>query len=66
MIEQIALGLTGGTAIWLSQDARLSVRKWACIFGLAGQPCQLAAGAPGTSSHLQQIVAKRHFEIRDP
>jgi hypothetical protein len=38
MIEQIAIALTGATAVWLSQDHRASWRKWACIFGVVGQP----------------------------
>lgn len=37
-MEQIAIALTGATAVWLSQDKRDSYRKWACIFGLVGQP----------------------------
>lgn len=37
-MEQIAIALTGATAVWLSQDAREGWRKWACIFGLCGQP----------------------------
>lgn len=37
-MEQIAIALTGVTAIWLSQDSRASFRKYACLFGLAGQP----------------------------
>jgi hypothetical protein len=38
MNEQIAIALTGVVAIWLSQDKRNSFRKYACIFGLIGQP----------------------------
>jgi hypothetical protein len=38
MVDQIAIALTGATAIWLSQDERAEWRKWACIFGLCGQP----------------------------
>ncbi len=37
-MEQLAIALTGGVAIWLANDRRESWRKWACIFGLAGQP----------------------------
>lgn len=37
-MEQIGIALTGAIAIFLSQDRRESVRKWACIFGIAGQP----------------------------
>lgn len=38
MIEQIAIALLGVTAVWLSQDARESRRRWASVFGLLGQP----------------------------
>ncbi len=38
MIEQIAIAFTGVIAIWLSQDDKESRRKFACIFGLIGQP----------------------------
>lgn len=38
MIAQLAIGFTGVVAIWLSQHELLSRRKYACIFGLAGQP----------------------------
>jgi hypothetical protein len=38
MIDQIAIGLCGVTAIFLSQDRRESVRRYACLFGLASQP----------------------------
>jgi hypothetical protein len=38
MIDQIGIAATGATAIWLSQDKRDEWRKWACIFGLVGQP----------------------------
>lgn len=38
MLEQIAIGLFGVTAVFLSQDARAERRRWASIFGLIGQP----------------------------
>lgn len=38
MIDQVAIALTGVVAIWLSQDSRKSVAKYACIFGMIGQP----------------------------
>lgn len=38
MFEQLAIGLCGVTAVFLSQDARLSRRRYACLFGLASQP----------------------------
>lgn len=37
-MEQIGIALTGATAVFLSQDRRESWRRWACIFGMAGQP----------------------------
>jgi hypothetical protein len=37
-VDQIAIALTGVVAIWLSQDKRESFRKYACLFGMAGQP----------------------------
>ena len=37
-MEQIVIAFTGGLAIWLSQDTRLNVRKWASVLGLLGQP----------------------------
>ncbi|QXN70489.1 hypothetical protein AGENTSMITH_85 [Bacillus phage vB_BspM_AgentSmith] len=37
-MEQIAIAFTGVIAIWLSQDTRDNYRKYASIFGLAGQP----------------------------
>lgn len=36
--EQIAIAFTGVIAIWLSQDKRADWRKYACLFGLIGQP----------------------------
>jgi hypothetical protein len=38
VIEQIGLACTGAIAIFLAQDQREAWRRWACIFGLAGQP----------------------------
>lgn len=38
MLEQIAIGLCGVTAVFLSQDARVERRRFACLFGLAAQP----------------------------
>lgn len=36
--DQVAIACLGVTAVWLSQDSRPAWRKWACIFGLCGQP----------------------------
>lgn len=38
MIVQVLIALLGITAVWLSQDARHERRRYACIFGLIGQP----------------------------
>lgn len=32
------IAITGAMAIWLSQDRRDEWKKYACIFGLVGQP----------------------------
>jgi len=37
-MEQVAIALTGVIAIWLSQDHRDNWRKYACLFGMVGQP----------------------------
>lgn len=37
-MEQIGIALTGVVAIWLSQDKREEWRRYACLFGLTGQP----------------------------
>lgn len=37
-MEQVAIVFTGVAAIWLSQDSRETWRRYACLFGLAGQP----------------------------
>jgi len=37
-IDQIAIALLGAAAAWLSQARSLQSRRWACIFGLLGQP----------------------------
>ena len=37
-MEQVAIAMTGVVAIWLSQDSRANWRRWACVFGIAGQP----------------------------
>ncbi len=38
MIEQLGIAVFGVTAVFLSQDKRPRVQRWACIFGLLGQP----------------------------
>lgn len=37
-IDQIAIALFGAFAAWCSQERRESWRRWACIFGMLGQP----------------------------
>lgn len=43
MIAQIGIALTGAIAISLVQSRDLRVSRWACIFGLAGQPFWFAS-----------------------
>ena len=38
MIEQVMIGLTGVVAIWITQQGNLNIKKYACLFGIAGQP----------------------------
>lgn len=38
LLNQVGILVTGPFAIWLTHDTRATWRKWACIFGLAGQP----------------------------
>lgn len=37
-MEQILIACTGGVAIWLTQQKRESWKKFACLFGIVGQP----------------------------
>lgn len=37
-MDQIAIAFTGVIAIWLSQQGRDGWKKYACLFGIAGQP----------------------------
>lgn len=39
MFSEIFISITGIAAIYLSQEERLHLKKYACLFGLAGQPC---------------------------
>lgn len=43
MIDQAVIGICGIASVWLSQDARRSWQRWACIFGLVAQPFWLYA-----------------------
>jgi hypothetical protein len=37
-LDQIGIALSGVIAVGLSQDKRESWRRWACVFGMLGQP----------------------------
>jgi len=37
-LDQIGIAFSGVIAVWLTQDKRDSRRRWACIFGMLGQP----------------------------
>ena len=37
-MEQVAIALTGIVAIWLTQQGNNGWKKYACLFGLVGQP----------------------------
>lgn len=38
MIDQLGIALTGVVAVSLSQSESTKARRWACVFGLLGQP----------------------------
>lgn len=38
MIEQVAIACTGVVAIALTQSRQPELQRYACLFGLAGQP----------------------------
>lgn len=38
MIEQLAIGATGVTSIWLTQSPSAERRRYACLFGICAQP----------------------------
>ncbi len=42
IVTQVGIAICGVTAIYLSQDLRFERRKWASVFGLAGQPFWIA------------------------
>lgn len=37
-MEQILIAITGITAIWLTQQSKEPWKKYACLFGIVGQP----------------------------
>lgn len=38
MVDQLAIAMTGVTAIFLTQSRHESRRRYACLFGMVGQP----------------------------
>lgn len=54
IVTQVGIAVCGVTAIWLSQDPRLHRRRWASVFGLAGQPFWIAETV---SAHQWGILA---------
>ena len=38
MIAQILIAFTGVTAIWITQQGNQNIKKYACLFGITGQP----------------------------
>jgi hypothetical protein len=38
MISQIFIAIFGVTAVWLTQQPNESLKKYACLFGIASQP----------------------------
>jgi len=38
MIDQVMIGLTGAVAVLLSQQQNANLKRYACFFGIAGQP----------------------------
>lgn len=37
-MEQLAIALTGCIAIWITQQGNDKFKRYACLFGMAGQP----------------------------
>jgi hypothetical protein len=37
-ISQLAILLTGAVAIWMTQQSNTELKRYACFFGLIGQP----------------------------
>ena len=37
-MEQVIIAFTGCVAIWLTQQAKEAWKRYACLFGMAGQP----------------------------
>jgi len=43
VIEQIIIAICGVSSVWLSQDTRPWLSKWACILGMLAQPFWMIA-----------------------
>lgn len=43
MIEQLIIAITGMVAIFLTQTRNIKTQRYACLFGLIGQPFWLMA-----------------------
>lgn len=37
-MEQLFIAITGVVAIWLTPQRKNNLKKYACLFGIAGQP----------------------------
>tara|TARA_Y100000310_G_C20244643_1_gene606228 strand:- start:17 stop:292 length:276 start_codon:yes stop_codon:yes gene_type:complete len=42
-MDQIIIFISGGLAVWMSQDRQIKYQRYACIVGLIGQPFWLYA-----------------------
>lgn len=53
-MEQLGIVIFGVTAVWLTQQRRVEWRRYACLFGMAGQPfwfyAAWKAGQPGIAA----------------
>lgn len=38
MLDQMLIAVTTIPAVFLSQSSRVGLQRWACLFGLAGEP----------------------------
>lgn len=56
MIEQFAIAITGLVAVFLSQSRLEGLRKWAPIFGLAGQPFWALAAVKADQWGIQLLT----------
>ena len=50
--DQITIALFGALAAWLSQTRTDRLRRWACIFGMLGQPgCSTQPGRRASGAY---------------